>query len=696
MLLLSGLLNVNAQQITYPITEKIPVTDTIWGRPVEDPYRWLEDIRSDKTANWLTTQEELTKKYSGKLSESLGEHLTNYSRIKSKNVSKHGKYYFSSRTLEINKPPALYYHPTRDEEPKFLFDPSTLGNGIAVDGISISPDNKILALLLSRNGGDWKTIRFISIDDRKLLEDSVIHVKFSPIYWSENGIFYIEYDVKNTDESFTSQIQIKALRYHTLNSAQESDVIVYTPKSKYDGFKYKVTPSNKYLILSRATERSEKKTKIVSYRSLPLNNQEEFKEIIHVEGDYYYGVLGEIGDKLIISSNRNAPNGVIYKCDPKKLNSLEKLIPQYKEQLVSAELISGNKIISLYNGDKRSFAVIFDSTGAKLKSWMIPEGFSFSGLSYVPGDSVLIYTFNSFFNPSSVYEVNLNTLEQTSLSKTIVPFSYNELVTEIVYYYSKDSTKIPMYLTHKKNIKLNENNPTILYGYGGFGISTNPFFDVSNIPFLNSGGILAVPKLRGGGDFPNWHELGMKLNKQNTFDDFISAAEYLIANKYTNPKKLAIMGGSNGGLLVGACMTQRPELFGAAVSIAGVLDMMRYHLFNIGYVYEDEYGNIEDSTEFINLATYSPVQNVKKGVDYPPTLLIASNNDDRVNPFHSFKFLSQLQEKGSGKNPYILFYQENAGHTGNRVFEDRMKIKSITYSFIYKYLGMEGKVYFED
>ena len=253
-----------------------------------------------------------------------------------------------------------------------------------------------------------------------------------------------------------------------------------------------------------------------------------------------------------------------------------------------------------------------------------------------------------------------------------------------------------MYITHKKDLELNGNNPTILYGYGGFGISMEPFFSVPNIIFLNSGGVLATPCLRGGGDYPGWHELGMRLNKQNTFDDFISAAQYLIGENYTNPGKLAAMGGSNGGLVVGASMVQRPDLFKVVVSEAGVSDMMRYHLFNIGYIYKEEFGNITDSLDFVNLISYSPVNNVKPGVDYPATLLVASDNDDRVLPFHSFKFIAELQDKGSGKNPYTLLYIENSGHSGSPVFEDRISKDAYIYSFIFKYLGIERKIVFDN
>lgn len=699
LLFIYGLKSFAQTPYTYPITVKGDVIDTIWNRPVADPYRWLEDIDSEQTKAWIAGQTLIREKYSSKLSSSIADHLTNYSYIRSKNISKQGHFYFSYRINALSESASLYYQVNLDDNARLLFDPNQLEKSsvTSIDGIALSEDEKTLALILSRNGSDWKTIRFISMDNGKLFPDSINFVKYSPVYWSGNSIFYIKYDVKDVSESFSGLIKIKALQCHKLGTSQDEDLIVYTPESMTDAFGFEVTPGKQHLILSRKKKHNGKTIRFVFQKRLPYNKEEEFKLIIKSDvPGVYFNVIGEVNNKLLVASNLNAKNGVLYKCDPEKLNSFERIGQHYTEQLESAAIINDNKIIVLYNGDKRSYAIVNDSLGNKLNSWRIPEGTSFTGLTYARGDSVLIYYINSFFNPSTGSQINLNTFEEVSLMETTVPFSFSDLTTEKVYYHSKDSTLIPMYLTHRKQLKPNGNVPTILYGYGGFGISTKPFFDANNIAFLNSGGMLAVPQLRGGGDFPGWHEQGQRLNKQNTFDDFIAAAEYLISKKYTKPEKLAIMGGSNGGLLVGACMTQRPELFKVAVSKAGVLDMLRYHLYNIGYRYDEEYGSIKDSLDFENLIRYSPVSNVKSGIEYPATLLVASDNDDRVNPFHSFKFLSQLQTLGSGKNPYILYFQENAGHSGSRIFEEQIKTRAFIYSFIYKYLGIENKIYFED
>jgi prolyl oligopeptidase len=400
-----------------------------------------------------------------------------------------------------------------------------------------------------------------------------------------------------------------------------------------------------------------------------------------------------MGDKLLVETNLNAPNGVIDKYNPEGINQADGFIPQYAQRLRYSKIIGGGKkILTTYFKDSLSIAVIRDSTGKPLNKWAIPSGNRFSRFSGSIDDSILVFAFHSFICPSSYYKININTYQKAPISNTYIDFNIADLVTETVYYHSKDGTSIPMYLTHRNDIKMDGSNPTMLYGYGGFDIPMEPFFDVGNIVFIRSGGILATPCIRGGGDFPGWHEKGIRLNKQNSFDDFISAAEYLISKKYTNPQKLAIMGGSNGGLLVGAVMLQRPELFKVVISESGVFDMLRDHLYNIGYLYKEEYGNIYDSVDFKNLIKYSPVQNVKKRISYPATLLVASDNDDRVNPFHSFKFMAQLQANGTSENPCVLYYEKKSGHSGSDNYEIELKTQSYIYSFIFKYLGMHEPI----
>jgi len=682
----------------YPYTTSQETLDTIWGRIVYDPYRWLEDIKSNETQEWIKLQDKVKKRCYGITYYPLIEYLSFYSHIDYKPIFKEGKYYFMYRYEESNQTPSLYFQKNADKESKFLFNPNILDKNatVAIDGISISSNNKTLALVLSKNSGDWKTIRFLDIEHKKLLADTINFVKYSPIYWSDNGVFYIKYDVKSISESFTGQIKGRALYFHKLGTKQNMDVLIYKPENELSGFSFEVTPKKQYLVIYHSVTRNEKRINKISLLKLPLNSDNLFQDLVISKNDNVsYNVIGEVSDSLLVYTNLNAENGAIYKFDPNKANTGDIFVPQFQEKLEFAKFI-GDKIVRIYNDSQKSYALLCDSTGKDLNAWEIPEGYTFSSFSGSIDDSIAIYYFNSFFSPASIYSINLNTFERNPLTKTYIWFNNKNLTTEKIYYFSKDSTKIPMYVTHRKDIKLNGDNPTILYGYGGFGISMEPFFSVPNIIFLNNGGVLATPCLRGGGDFPGWHEKGMRLNKQNTFDDFISAAQYLINNKYTNSNKLAAMGGSNGGLVVGASMTQRPDLFKVVVAKSGVFDMMRYHLYNIGYSYFEEYGNITDSLDFENLISYSPVNNVKKGVDYPATLLVASDNDDRVLPFESFKFLSELQAKGTGNNPYVLYYQEKSGHSGSDVFKKRIETDAFVYSFIFRYLGIEKKIKYEE
>ncbi|MBK9048619.1 MAG: S9 family peptidase [Bacteroidetes bacterium] len=683
-------INAASQNSVTNDSDKHAPIDTIWGREVKDTYRWMEDIRSPETLNWLKTQDTLRDKYKGEKLKSLTEHLKHYSTIYGKPIFKEGEYFFSFHH-NIGATPSLYYNKQGFfSHDRFLFDPNRLDNSavISIDEIKLSSDNKILAMLLSKDGSDWKTARLLDMETKELLNDTVDFIKYSHIYWYNNGFFYSKFDVHNTWESFSSIIKGEALYYHRVGTNQNNDLLVYKPTNEYDGFSFLVTPENKYLIIERTGSVYTRLSISLLNDSLIFENKDF---IITNNKNIYYDVLGELNGKLLIRSNIYAPNGAIYQFNINAINQGEIFLPEGSQQLESSVIID-NKILCTLSSGKKSFALVVDSTGKLLYRWFIPDGNKFTHISGSIDDPLAIYYFNSFFSPSSVFRINLETFENIPVDTTYINFSNENITTEKVFYYSKDSTVIPMYLTYKKGIKMDGNNPVLLYGYGGFGKSMEPFFNPANIILFNNGGILATPCLRGGGEFPGWHGKGMRFNKQNTFDDFIAAAEYLINEKYTNPSKLAAMGGSHGGLVVGACMVQRPDLFKVVVAIAGVFDMMRYHLYNVGYGYTNEIGNITDSLDFENLIKYSPVQNVKNGVDYPATLLVAGYNDDRVNPFHSFKFLAELQEKGSRNNPYVLYYNIRGGHSGNTIFEERLNENAYIYSFIFKYLGMEKKI----
>ena len=680
------------EKMIYPFAKTVNQVDTIWGKAVADPYRWMENRADTTVTAWLKNQKKIEDKYYTAPYRSMLAKIDLYSSIKHKGVYKVGKYFFSFYYESASSTPTLYYSDKEDGELIRLFDPNaqSWSDKISLADLFVSDDNKYLALTLVKNGGDWQTIRFLNMETHNLLKDEVDFSKYGHVYWYKNGVFYARYDVSETDESLKGAIKGRKLYYHILGTNQSEDKLVFKLKGDELDFHFYRTPEAKYLVLGYS-----KPARVATYTIalIPLNDSLKFIPhtfIIDKSKNCYFDVLGELGGKLMVSSNLSAPNGAIFKYNPNGINQRELFIDQYTQRLNSADLI-GNKLLLTYEGDKQYRAEIKDSTGKLLKSWRIPEGSVFSSFSGGMKDTVVYYSFNSFYHPASYYKISLNTFVNEPRGHTEVNFSNKDLITEKVYYYSKDSTQVAMYLTHKKSLKPDGNNPTLLEGYGGFGISTEPYFSASNMVFLNSGGILANPCIRGGGDKPGWHEAGIGLKKQNSFDDFIAAAEYLIRQKYTNPKKIAIKGGSNGGLLVGACMLQRPDLFKLVICESGVLDLLRMHLYNVGYLhlYKSEYGSIKDSASFTNMYKLSPVNNVKTGVDYPAILVIASENDDRVNAFQSFKFVAEIQARSSGTNPCVLYYQNQAGHSGSEVLQDWQEASAYVFSFIFRTLDMK-------
>ena len=683
--------------LVYPTPIQFYQTDTIWGTIVKDPYRWMEKINSVLTNIWLQAEKKLTDEYNQKTFSEMKEYLKKYSYIHFKPLVKQGKYYFSYHIIDAKKTHELYYQEYAETDPLPLFDPYDIDKSAStnIDGFALSANSKTLALILSKNGSDWKTIRFLDMKKHQLLNDTISFVKYTSVYWYKQGLFYVKYNVKNTNESFTGLIKGRTLYYHKLGTRQSEDIVVYKPHSLYKDFDFEVTPEGKYLILYNDTMIDKKNVQRVSQVKLNDSLQFNFKIFISVVPDKHidFNVLGVLNEKLIVQSTIKAPTGAIFSYYPEYRNKREMLVKPYANQLDFSKMV-GNRLLAVYSNDTSSYAIIMDSTGKMLSSLQTPEGYRYNldRFSYSSSDNILLCSFYSFFSPPTIYKFDLNTFKASALSTTYVQYRTKDYMTRKVYYYSKDSTLIPMYITHKKDFKPDGNSPALLYGYGGFGVSMEPFFSPSNLLFMKNGGVFATPCIRGGGDYPGWHEEGIGLKKQNSFDDFIAAAEYLIANKYTNPNKLAAMGGSNGGLLVGAVMLQKPELFKAVICEAGVLDMLRFHLYNIGYVWRAEYGDIRDSTEFKNLLKYSPVHNVKQDVNYPATLLVASDNDDRVNPFHSFKFMAELQAKGSGTQPYLFYYEKNGGHSGSVTSEKHIETEAYIYAFIFKQLGIEKRI----
>ncbi|HXC03116.1 MAG TPA: prolyl oligopeptidase family serine peptidase, partial [Bacteroidia bacterium] len=613
----------------YPETTRGNQTDTIWHTVVKDPYRWMEKLYSPEVLEWLKAQKKLADAYKGSLFRTLSDQISAM-RYNTEAPDKQGKYFFRMIIEKEDEVASLFYSRTEDGEMVRLFDPNrqSFNDKVSIAGCYLSDNNRYLALSLSKNGGDWKTIRILDMQSHDLLRDRLEFVKYSPLYWYKDGFFYSHYHALQELESQTGIIKGRKLYYHKLGTEQTDDVLVYSSENEFSNFNFSRTPEGKYLVLYTAGVG--KKFSWVT-TLIPLNDSLKFIPhtlIISKSKDVYFDVLGELGGKLLVRSNLSAPNGAIFAYNPDGTNDREVFADPLTEQLNGAYIFGGHLILT-YSGDKQNRAIVRNKTGKEVKILKLPEGSVFSGFAGGGDEDEIYYGFSSFYKPVSLYKLNLKTYVNEPRGHTRINFSNKNLITEKVYYYSKDSTRVGMYITHLKTMKLDGCNPLLLEGYGGFGISTVPYFSAANMIFLNNGGVLGNPCIRGGGEMPGWHEKGIRLNKQNSFNDFISAAEYLIAGNYTHAGRMVIKGGSNGGFLVAACMEQRPDLFKAVVCQSGVLDLMREHLYNIGYSYMGEYGTIKDSADFFNMLKLSPVHNVKAGIQYPATLLVASDNDDR-------------------------------------------------------------------
>lgn len=689
LLLLPGLWSNAQQRHTYPVAPKSIVVDTIWGQPVSDPYRTMEEIASPEVAKWIGDQEKLTRKQGRRLAEKEFT-IDKLSQVSYKPIIRQEGLNFFYGYAKQGETPSLYLFNQQTQQQELLFNPNNLSQEkrIAIAEFVVSPNRQLLALTLSTNGSDWREVRFMDMQSRTLLPDRLQLVRFSTIAWYGNGIFYARYGADSTNTIQKESVSNRALYYHLMGTNQQNDVLVFAPEKANSFFSFDITPNRKSLVLYHIVEKDGRKENAISSADLSDTVVGIFRTFLSIPDSRYQSeVVGSLNDSLIVFTNLLAPNGQVILFSRNTVNDGRQLIPEQGSMLTRVKLLN-NMLVCQYSNRQQEHVAIYSLTGQKLNQWNIPSGFSITDLTGSATDSLAAYSFHSFYTPPTVYTINLNTFERKPFGKTLVQYNHKQFSTLLLTYKSKDSTEIPIMVTYKKGTILNGTNPLLLYGYGGFGIPTKPFYDPTLMAFLLDGGVVAVPAIRGGGDFPGWHEAGRRLNKQKSIDDFIAAAEYLIRNGFTNSSRLAILGGSNGGLIVGAAITQRPELFKAAVAESGLFDMLRYQKQNTGYSYTPEYGSVNDSTDFINLKSYSPVHNVKPGVRYPSTLLVASENDDRVSPFHTFKFLAELQEKSTSDNSYLLYYQRKAGHIGTEVYSAEVKKRAFVVSWIEREVGM--------
>lgn len=679
-------ISCNSNKVQYPQTKKGDVVDEYFQTKVADPYRWLEDDTTAEVAAWVKAQNELTYSYlndipyRGALKSRLAE-LWNYDNM-SAPFKEGGRYFFYKKTGLQNQS-VLYTMKSLDDKPTVLLDPNTFCSDgtVALAGISPSHDGKYLAYTISEGGSDWNKIKVIDIATGKNLSDEINWVKFSGMAWYKDGFYYSCYDEPKTGTELSKVNANHKVCYHKLGTDPKTDVLIFQNKHyPLRNYSASVTKDENYLIISE-TESTYGNSLYV--RNLKDNSQ-DFTQLT-TGFEFEYNVLDHVDGNLIVHTNFKAPK---YKLVKININSLDignwrDIIPETKDVLRGCDLVDG-KVIATYIVDAKSKAEVYSLNGEKLHNVEFPSIGTVNGFSGSYSDREAFYSFSSFTIPSVIYRYDISTNTSTEFFKPDIKFDFANYEVKQVFYTSKDGTLVPMFIVHKKGIELNGTNPTLLYGYGGFNVSLMPSFSTSRLLWLENGGVYAVANLRGGGEYgENWYRAGTKLNKQNVFDDFIAAAEYLIKENYTSPKKLAIMGGSNGGLLVGAVTNQRPDLFKVAIPEVGVMDMLRFHKFTIGWAWVNDYGSSEDSVQFLNLRRYSPLHNIKAGGRYPAILVTTADHDDRVVPAHSFKYIATMQELNpNAKNPALIRIQTRAGHGAGTPTSIMIDEYTDIYSFI--------------
>lgn len=683
------------QPLTYPTISKSDQIDNYHGTAVADPYRALEDPDTEETKAWVEAQNQVTFSYLNEIParEKIKQRLTKlWDYEKYGTPFKEGESYFYFKNDGLQNQSVLYTLPTLESEPRVLLDPNQLSEDgtVALSGIAISENGQLLAYGLSSSGSDWQEWKVRDIATGEDLQDHLQWIKFSGAAWTHDhqGFFYSRYDEPNEKTKLEDVNYYQKLYYHKLGTQQSEDILIYHRSDEKEwGFGGNVTEDGKYLIISIWLGTDSKN--LVFYQDLTNLNSEIIELINQFAADYSF--INNDDHIFYFRTDLNAPKGRVIAIDTKKPTSAncQEIIPQAVETLESVGILN-NQFVADYLQDAHSQIKIFDLKGNFIREVELPGIGSASGFGGKRHDTETFYSFTSFTTPGTIYHYDMKTGKSEIFRQPNVDFNADEYETKQVFYESKDGTKVPMFITHKKGIKLDGNNPTYLYGYGGFNISLTPSFSVSLLIWLEMGGVYAVPNLRGGGEYgEEWHQAGMKLQKQNVFDDFITAAEWLIANNYTKPAKLAIGGGSNGGLLVGACMTQRPDLFGAALPAVGVMDMLRFHKFTIGWAWVAEYGSSENAAEFTNLYAYSPLHNLKPGIAYPPTLIITADHDDRVVPAHSFKFAAALQAAHNGNAPVLIRIEIKAGHGAGKPTAKIIEEAADKWGFLVRVLAID-------
>ena len=679
------------------MTEKQEVTDDYFGTVIEDPYRWLEDDNSEETKAWVTAQNAVTDSYlrdvpfRNNLIDRLTE-LWNYPKMSA--PFKRGDFYYEFRNEGLQPQSVIYQMSSLDDPGTVFLDPNTFSEDgtVSLAGMSFSDNHKYCAYGISKGGSDWNEWFVMDIATGQLLDDQILWTKFGGASWfDEHGFFYTRFPAPEEGDALSGANEHGKVYYHALGTKQADDLLIWEDPANPTYYNFgSTTEENTYFVLNQS-----KGTHGSNLKVLPLTTPEDLvanRTFIDVISDFDndHNVIDAKDTELLVRTNYNAPNYRLTSIDinkPEKENWTDVIAE--KESVMQGASTAGNKLFITYLKDASSHIYIYNLKGNELGKVALPTLGTAGGFSAKKEDTELFYTFTSFTYPSSVFRYDIEENTSELYRQSDVKFDPSKYETNEVFYTSADGEKVHMFLTHKKGLKKDGNRPTLLYAYGGFNISITPSFSVGNIVLLENDGILAIANIRGGGEYgEKWHEGGMLLNKQNVFNDFIAGAEYLIKENYTCSDRLAIKGGSNGGLLVGACMTQRPELFKVAFPAVGVLDMLRYHKFTVGAGWAVEYGSSDEEVHFNNLVKYSPYHTLKPGTSYPATMIMTADHDDRVVPAHSFKFAARLQEYHTGNNPVMIRIETKAGHGAGKSTQQTIEEYADQWTFMFKNMGI--------
>ena len=690
MVLACLLLVFSAKAQTDVLHLKSDVVDTIFGRAIADPYRWMEHLESDSVKQWLIEQKKLTKAeqklFSGRMANAAANISSNWA-FTFTSEEKTGPWYFQMMMSAnpYNPAPVLYYRENTDDHWLEAFNPNEISQHLphSISHWALSDSGGFLAVGISTAGSDWQEIRVRNLYKQKDLKDRINWVRFSTIVWWHNGFFYARYDSSGQNSALGGQ----QLYYHKLGDNQAKDeLIISTPADEgYSNIEFHKTSNNRYLVVDKNQKIGNNWYQIVAYKDLKEGLDDEWKYIVQVpaKDKAFFKVVDYADSGFIVYTNYKKPFGRVFRADPNIANHFVELVPACDKVIKKVTYVH-HELIVTYFTKGRYEVCMFNAEGDIIHNIKVDAGIEIEGFEGAPDDSETIFYERLFYLPTMAERYDFKEQKHEPVNKTKIAFDGGAYMTEVVTFPSKDGTEISMYLTHKRGLKLKGNNPVILFGYGGFGMPITPFYNYSNIIFFDNNGILAVPMIRGGGELgAEWHDAGKKLNKQNSFDDFVAAGEYLIKQGYTSKERLAIEGGSNGGLLVGAVITQHPELCQVAVAHVGVYDMLRFNKFTGGKYWLSEYGSPDNEADFNNLLGYSPVHNVRAGINYPATLLLTGKNDDRVVPFHTYKFLASLQELSGGNNPHVMYFEPEAGHNGATTYSDKIDEEAFILAFIF-------------